>query len=133
MTYGYEYEAQDGIEYEYLTGEEGCIDEAEAQEEYESPHIAVSEVFSTLLCASALEVEGEAEEESKDGVGLSAKGEEEHVPEALIEVNKGGIVFLWEGIEIEVLNVVQQHDGHDCKASQCVDGKDSFGWLFFHR
>ena len=74
-----------------------------------------------------LNEETESEEQGEDGVGLTAEGEEEPVPDGLVgEVEQRALLRgVGEGVEVVVLDGVQQHDAHHGKAAQNVGYVDS--------
>ena len=123
MAHGHQHEPEQGIEHEDFAGKEAGVDEAEPEEEHEAPHVAVAEILSALLAVMALQIERETEEEGEDGIRLSGEKEKQKVPQMTVQVGQQGRSGFGERVEVEVLDVVQQHDAHHGEAAERVDGQ----------
>ena len=81
----HEDEAQYCIQHQYLSGEKQRIDEAEAQQQKQPPHVAVLEIFAPLCRTVALQIKSEAKQQSKDGIRLSGERKEQKIPQRSVE------------------------------------------------
>ena len=124
---GYQHEPHEGEQYEHFGREEYGVDVSQHEEQHQPPAEPESEIASLEALVIVLNEETESEEQGEDGVGLAAEGEEEPVPDGLVgEVEQRALLRgVGEGVEVVVLDGVQQHDAHHGEAAQNVGYVDS--------
>ena len=66
-------------------GEKGGIQCGETHQKHHAPEEAIAEVLPLFLLVAALDVEGEAEQQGKDGVCLASKKTENAVEHSLVQ------------------------------------------------
>lgn len=117
-----EEEAEDGVNAEDVTIENGKIEQTQEEEEQHTPRKTRAEVVALLLLIVVLDVAAQAEKEREDGIHLVGTEIEDGIPETLLEGRRLG-----ESIEIKVLKEVDQDNADNGKAAKAIDHTDTGG------
>ena len=129
-----QHEADCREQQEHITrGEKRGIERGEPHKQDHTPQETVSEILAESLAVAALDIECEAEQHGKNCIGFSGKKAEYGIEYALVQDIESARGRVRIHRENEMLQVMDQYDGHYCESAECVHGFDPgilHNWLF---
>lgn len=125
--HGHEDESHKGIQHQDFAGEECGVELTDQEQQKQAPAEPGAEVVAAHALVIVLNEETETEQQGENGIGFSAESEEQPVPDGLVgEIQPCGLgVGRGEGVEVEMLDGVEQDDGQHGKAAEHVGHVDA--------